>query len=77
MGEERRDNGVGDPFKLLLEESLGQPRNAMMDNFVQILRLLPTGEASCSSRGGAPFKVEINFDIPRFESQIDADVVDK
>jgi hypothetical protein len=49
----------------------------MMDNFVQILLRLPTGNASYSSRGTAPFKVQINFDIPIFEGQIDADVVDK
>jgi hypothetical protein len=49
----------------------------MMDNFVQILRRLPTGDASSLSRGTAPFKVQINFDIPIFEGQIDADVVDK
>ena len=29
------------------------------------------------SGGVAPFKVQINFDIPIFEGQIDADVVDK
>jgi hypothetical protein len=29
------------------------------------------------SQGGAHFKVQINFDIPIFEGQIDADVVDK
>jgi hypothetical protein len=49
----------------------------MMDNFVQILRRLPTGDASSSSGGVSPFKVQIKFDIPIFEGQIDADVVDK
>jgi hypothetical protein len=49
----------------------------MMDNFAQILRRLPTGDTSSSSGGTAPFKVQINFDIPIFEGQIDADVVDK
>jgi hypothetical protein len=29
------------------------------------------------NRGVAPFKVQINFDIPIFEGQIDTDVVDK
>jgi hypothetical protein len=38
---------------------------------------LPTSDASTSSGGTAPFKVQINFDIPIFEGQIDADVVDK
>jgi hypothetical protein len=54
-----------------------QQRNKMMDSFAQILRRLPTGDASSSSRGASPFKVQINFDIPIFEGQIDADVVDK
>jgi hypothetical protein len=49
----------------------------MMDNFAQILRQLPIGDASTSSGGTAPFKVQINFDIPIFEGQIDADVLDK
>jgi hypothetical protein len=49
----------------------------MMDNFAQILRRLPTGEASSSSGHATPFKVHVNFDIPLFEGLIDADVVDK
>jgi hypothetical protein len=49
----------------------------MMDSFTQILRWLPTGDTSSSSGGATPFKVQINFDIPIFEGQIDADVVDK
>jgi hypothetical protein len=49
----------------------------MMDIFSQILQRLPTRDASSSNRGAAPFKVQINFDIPIFEGQIDADVVDK
>jgi hypothetical protein len=52
-------------------------RNEMMDSFAQILQRLPTGESSSSSRGTAPFKVQINFDIPIFEGQIDTDVVYK
>jgi hypothetical protein len=77
MEGEKKDDGTGDPFKLLIEEALTQQRNEMMDNFTQILRQLPTGDASSSSGGTAPFKVQINFDIPIFEGQIDADVVDK
>jgi hypothetical protein len=49
----------------------------MMDNFAQILRRLPTGEASSSSGHATPFKVHANFDIPLFEGLIDADVLDK
>jgi hypothetical protein len=42
MVGENKDDGTEDPFKLLLEESLAQQRNEMMDNFAQILRQLPT-----------------------------------
>jgi hypothetical protein len=49
----------------------------MMENFAQILRRLSTSGTSTSRRGAAPFKVQINFDIPIFEGQIDADAVDK
>jgi hypothetical protein len=73
----KKDDGTGDPFKMLLEESLVRQRNEMMDNFAQMLRQLSTSDASTSSRGTTPFKVQINFDIPIFESQIDVDVVDK
>jgi hypothetical protein len=62
---------------MFIEESLTQQRNEMMDSFVQILQRLPTGDASSSSGGVAPFKVQINFDIPIFEGYIDAYVVDK
>jgi hypothetical protein len=49
----------------------------MIDSFTQILQRLPTGDASSSSGGAIPLKVKINFDIPIFEGQIDANVVDK
>jgi hypothetical protein len=77
MVGEKKDNGTGDPFKKFLEESLTQQRNKMMESFAQILRRLPTGDASSSNGGVSPFKVQINFDIPIFEGQIDADVVEK
>ena len=67
MAGEKKDDKSGDPFKMLLEESLTQQRNEMMDSFVQILQRLPTGDTSSSSGGIAPFKVQINFDIPIFE----------
>jgi hypothetical protein len=72
MVEEKRDDGAGDPFKLFLEEALTRQRNEMMDNFAQILRRLPTGDTSSSSGHTTPFKVQVNFDIPLFEGQIDA-----
>lgn len=80
MAKEKRDDGVGDPIKLLLEEALVLQRNEMMDNFSQILRRLPTTDTSSSSDhfgGAAPFKVQISFDILVFEGQIDADALDK
>jgi hypothetical protein len=80
MGEENKYEGVGDPIKILLEEALEKQRNTMMDNFAQILQRIPTSGASTSinhSRGATPFKVQVNFDIPIFEGQIDADVVDR
>jgi hypothetical protein len=76
QGEKKYD-GTRDPFKLLIEESLTQQRNEMMDSFTQILRWLPTGDASSLNGGIAPFKVQVKFDIPIFEGQIDANVVDK
>jgi hypothetical protein len=68
-GENKYDR-IGDPFKMLLEEARTQQRNEMMDSFMQILRRLPTRDAFSSSRGAAPFKVQINLDIPIFEGQI-------
>jgi hypothetical protein len=77
MVGEKKDDGTRDPFKLLIKEAVTKQSNEMIDSFAQILRRLPTGEASSSSGGAAPFKVQINIDIPIFEGQIDVDVVDK
>jgi len=52
----------------------------MMDSFVQILQWLPKGDALASnnySGNVTPFKVQVNFEIPIFEGQIDADAIDK
>jgi hypothetical protein len=38
MARENKDDGIGYPFKLLIEEALMQQRNEMMDSFMQILR---------------------------------------
>ena len=78
MGDEKKDEGVGYPIKIFLEEAFEKQRNAMLDKFSQILQRLPTGGASTSSShsgGVTPFKVQVNFNIPIFEGQIDADVV--
>ena len=80
MWDEKKDEGAGDPIKIFLKEALKKKRNAMMDNFAQILQRLPTSGASASSShsgGTTPFKVRVNFDIPIFEGQIDADAVDR
>jgi hypothetical protein len=40
MVGEKKDNGIRDPFKMLLEEALEHQRNKMMDNFAQIVMLV-------------------------------------
>ena len=80
MADEKKDEGAGDPIKILLEEALERQRNAMMDSFAQILQRLLRSNASASSRysgNATPFKVQVNFEIPIFEVQIDANVIDK
>ena len=80
MGEENKDERVGDPIKILLKEALKKQRNAMMDKFAQIFQWLSTDGASASnshSGGATPFKVQVKFDIPIFEGKIDADAVDR
>jgi hypothetical protein len=77
MGDENKDDGAGDPFKLFLEESLARKMNKMMDNFAQTLRWLSTGDSSSSSDHTTAFKVQVNFNTPLFEGPIDAVVVDK
>ena len=64
MADEKKDEGAGDPIKILLEEALERQRNAMMDSFVQILQRLPRSGASASnsfSGNATPFKVQVNF----------------
>ena len=64
----------------MLEEALEKQRNAVMDKFSHILQWLPTSDVPSSSShfgGATPFKEQVNFDIPIFEGQIDADVVDR
>ena len=56
MVGEKKDDGTGDPFKLLIEEALTQQRNEMMDSFTQILRQLPTCDTSSSNGGVAPLQ---------------------
>jgi hypothetical protein len=53
----------------------------MMENFSHILQRLPIATCTSSSNNHfgstSPFKVHVNFDIPIFEGQIDADALDK
>ena len=78
-GDEKKDEGAGDPIKILLKEALEKQRNAMMDKFSHILQKIPTDTTSASSShsgGVTSFKVQVKFDIPIFEGQIDVDVID-
>ena len=53
----------------------------MMENFSHILQCLSIETCTYSSNIHfgitSPFKVQVNFDIPIFEGQIDADALDK
>jgi hypothetical protein len=53
----------------------------MMENFSHVLQCLPIASDTYSSRGHfggtSPFKVQVNFDIPIFEGQIDVYALDK
>jgi hypothetical protein len=81
MVEENRGEGEEYSIKLLLAEALVQQTNEMLENFSQILQQLSTkvGMSSSSSHFGdtAPFKVQVNFNIPIFEGHIDVDSLEK
>jgi hypothetical protein len=53
----------------------------MMKNFSHILQCFPIeiGTSSLKNHFGStsPFKVQVNFDIPIFEGQIDVDALEK
>jgi hypothetical protein len=81
MAEEKKNDEVDDLISLLLEQALTRQRDEMMKNFSHILQRLTiaSGASSSSSHfgGTSPFKVQVNFDIPIFEGQIDANALDK
>jgi hypothetical protein len=81
MEEEKRNKGAEDPINMFLSESLVQQRNEILDNFSQILQQLSTMIDAFSSRSlfgdTTPFKVQVNFDIPVFEGQINANDLEK
>jgi hypothetical protein len=53
----------------------------MMENFSHILQRLPIATGTSSSKNhfgrNSPFKVQVNFDIPVFEGQTDANALEK
>jgi hypothetical protein len=53
----------------------------MMKNFTHILKRLLIASSTSSSSGHfggtSSFKVQVNFDIPVFEGQIDAEAIEK
>jgi hypothetical protein len=81
MVDEKRDEAAENPIKFLVTEALAQERNEMLENFSQILKRIPTIKdmSSSSSHFGdaTPFKVQVNFDIPVFEGQIDVNALEK
>jgi hypothetical protein len=81
MAEEKKNDGADDPISLLLEQALTRQRDEMMENFSHILQRLSiaTGASSSSGHFGGtlPFKVQVNFDIPVFEEQIDVESLEK
>jgi hypothetical protein len=81
MVEEKKNDRAYDPINLLLEQALMRQRDEMMENFSHILQCLPIalgGSSSSGHFGGtSPFKVQVNFDIPVFEGQIDAEALEK
>jgi hypothetical protein len=81
MVKEKKNDGADDPINLLLEQALTRKRDEMMENFSHILQHLPMKEGEYSSSihfgGTSPFKVQVNFDIPVFEGQIDAEALEK
>jgi hypothetical protein len=81
MAEEKKNDREDDSINMFLEQALMRQRDEMMDIFSHILQhLLITSSASSSSDhfgGTLPFKVQVNFDIPIFEGQINVDALDK
>jgi hypothetical protein len=81
MEEENKNNRVDDSINLLLEQALMRQRDEMMENFSHILQCLPIKQTHLHQAGHfgstSPFKVQVNFDIPIFEGQIDADALEK
>jgi hypothetical protein len=67
MAEEKKNDRAEDSINMLLEKSLMQQRDEMMENFSHILQHLRiiVGTSSSSDHFGStsPFKVQVNFDV--------------
>jgi hypothetical protein len=78
---ENKNSKAEDSINMFLEKSLARQRDKMMENFSHILLRLSieTGASSLSRHfgGTSPFKVQVNFYIPVFDGQIDANALDK
>jgi hypothetical protein len=81
MEEEKKNDGADDPINLLLEQALTRQKDEMMENFSHVLQHLPIELGASSSSGHfggtSTFKVQVNFDIPVFEGQIDVEALEK
>jgi hypothetical protein len=81
MEKENKNDSEDDPINLLLEQALMRQRDEMMENFAHILQRMSIASSASSSSGHfggtSPFKVQVNFDIPVFEGQIDAEALEK
>jgi hypothetical protein len=81
MAEKKKNDGAKDSINMLLEQALARRRDEMMENFSHILQCLLIATCTYSSRnhfrGTSPFKIQVNFDIPIFEGQIDASSLEK
>jgi hypothetical protein len=81
MAEEKKNDRADDLINLLLEQALTRQRDKMMENFSHVLKcpLIASDTYSSSDHFGGtlPFKVQVNFEIPVFEGQIDAKALEK
>jgi hypothetical protein len=81
MVEENKNDGATNPISLLLEQALTRQRDKMMENFSHVLQHLPiaSGTSLSSDHFGSTllFKVQVNFDIPVIEGQIDVEALNK
>jgi len=79
MADEKKDEGVGDPIKILLEEALERQRNAMMDSFAQILQRYPEATLrlpAATLEIPRPLRYKLILKSPSSRVK-DADAVDK